>query len=923
MRGELVALDLETTGLDVKNDHIIEVGAVRIKDGEIIAEFSTMINPGVSIPSKVTHLTGIRQEDINGAPSIDSALPQIAAFVGDAPVIAHNVAFDMGFLQQRHGILRNNVSIDTYDLAAILLPTAPRYNLNSLTSHFDIDLEHAHRALDDARATALLYWALWKELTTLPATVLDQIIALSDGLSWGTAITFKAAQEDQAITRQAAKPSGIHEYAQDEIDQNIAPSVGVLDLSDVSHYIGENGIFHERITGFQHRGQQLVMAQAITSALAHNQHLIVEAGTGTGKSIGYLLPAILWAVETGERVVISTNTINLQEQLINDTIPQLRDALGIPFTARVMKGRGNYISPKRLQMALRRRGTSILEARTLAKLLVWQLQPNSGDKGEVNLRGSEHGVWAMVSADDGSSDSACDGGDFDTPFCRARRAAENANILIVNHALLIADARSQNKVLPPYQYLIIDEAHQLESAITYGLSGRIDANELNHQLTFLGDTSRGLLRDVLNTVRAEADHKEAIKLEAFVQSISEAVGDMAAHIHALFRQIGKFLKSMRGDRNEFVMLVRIDQSYRNKPAFGTIQVTWRNLSEYFTVLISALERLRKFLNKMTGSAAVTAHISDINMSVERLKKSVDLLDHLIQDPQANEIYWMSFPQGAESPTAHCAPLHVGKLMREYIWDEKSSVILTSATLKTHDDFQFIQSRLEAEAVPTLDVGSPFDYQQSTLIFIPRDVPEPTDRNKYQQAVEKSIIELAAALNGRVMVLFTSYSQLRQTAQAITPRLTLGDITVYNQSDGTSRHALLEGFKADERAVLLGTKSFWEGVDIPGDDLSALIITRLPFSVPTDPIFSARAETYSNPFDEYNLPDAVLMFRQGFGRLIRRQTDRGVIVVMDGRIRTKRYGASFIDALPDCTIEDAELSKLGEIASHWINRTQDD
>lgn len=920
MRGELVALDLETTGLDIKKDHIIEIGAVRMKDGEVTAEFEMMINPGVPVPAAITHLTGIRQEDINDAIDIKTALPQITAFVGDAPVIAHNVAFDMGFLQQRHGILKQNVAIDTYDLAAILLPTAPRYNLNSLTSHFNIDLEHAHRALDDARATALLYWALWKETVALSPSVLDHIIALSDGLNWGASNTFKAARHeqqmtfDQPITFTTPSPAPAPTQTATHIPES----------TEVDYYVGESGVFHDRIAGFQHRREQVTMAQAITSALAHNQHLIVEAGTGTGKSIGYLLPAVMWAVKNRERVVISTNTINLQEQLINDTIPQLRDALGIDFTARVMKGRGNYISPKRLQAALRRRATSVLEARTLAKLLVWQLQPNSGDKGEVNLRGgAEHGVWAMVSADDGSSDAACMDDDFDTPFCRARREAESANILIVNHALLIADARSQNKVLPPYRYLIIDEAHQLEGAITHGLSGRIDANDLNVQLSFLGDTSRGLLRDVLNTVRAEADHKEAIKLEAFVQSISEAVGDMAAHITALFRQIGKFLKSVREGRDEFVMLVRIDESHRNKPAFGTIQVTWRNLSEYFTVLIGALERLRRFLNKLPDSATVDAHIADINMSIERLNKHVDLLDHLIQNPQPNEIYWMSHPQGAETPVAHCAPLHVGKLMREYIWDEKAAVILTSATLKTHDDFRFIQSRLDAETVPTLDVGSPFDYKRSTLVCIPRDMPEPNDRKKYQQAVEKTIIEVAAALNGRVMVLFTSYSQLRQTAQAITPRLTLGNITIYNQSDGTSRHALLEGFKADERAVLLGTKSFWEGVDIPGDDLSALIITRLPFSVPTDPVFSARAETYSSPFDEYNLPDAVLMFRQGFGRLIRRQTDRGVIVIMDGRVRTKRYGTAFIDALPDCTIEDAELSKLGEIAARWVNRTPDD
>jgi DNA polymerase-3 subunit epsilon/ATP-dependent DNA helicase DinG len=224
--------------------------------------------------------------------------------------------------------------------------------------------------------------------------------------------------------------------------------------------------------------------------------------------------------------------------------------------------------------------------------------------------------------------------------------------------------------------------------------------------------------------------------------------------------------------------------------------------------------------------------------------------------------------------------------------------MTSATLQTRGNFDYIRERLNGEQVATTEVGSPFNYRESTLLYIPNDIPEPNNRNAYQQAVEKGIVELAAALNGRVLALFTSYTQLRQTAQAITPRLALGDIAVYDQSDGTSRQALLEGFTSAQKAVLLGTRSFWEGIDIPGEDLSALVIVRLPFAVPSDPVFAARSETYQNSFNDYAIPDAILRFRQGFGRLIRTSTDRGIVTVFDRRIISKGYGVNFIEALPE-------------------------
>jgi ATP-dependent DNA helicase DinG len=928
MRGELVAIDLETTGLDTMKDAIIEVGAVKLRDGEIVDEFATMVNPGRPIPSQITHITGIRDEDIAGAPLIDSVLPQISAFAGTAPVIAHNISHDMGFLRYQHGILKDNARIDTYELASVLLPRAPRYNLNSLTQQMGISLDNAHRALSDARATALLYWALWQKTLALPRSIVTEIDSASRGLDWDAAIVFAAARREQGITAPGSEPDGGFSAdfetaaSQENVSHQNHADRQPKDVT-VSDILGDGGLLTQDMPGFEYRPQQLEMAQAISKALSDSKHLMAESGTGTGKSIAYLVPAILHSIRNNERVVISTNTIALQDQLISKDIPELRTALGIEFSASVMKGRANYLCPRRLETVRRRQPSSAIELRTLAKIMVWLLESSTGDRGEISLRGPvENTVWQRLSAqDEGCTANRCQADMRGIcPFFKARQASESANLIIVNHALLISDANSENRVLPDYRYVVIDEAHQLEDAVTNGLSIHIDQTALIRRLADLGGPNRGLLGDILSRVHNHAPHKTTMKLEQFIQQIGQAASMMEVHIQALFAALSSFLEDIRRTQNnEYVTLVRIGAQEREKSGFSQVQSAWATLDEFIQVigeamlqLTGGLQHLKKHnipdLDELRSSAETAAHY---------LQVTRQHLNSVILSPDNNTIYWLSLNQGDDSPVIHTAPLHIGPLVEQHLWHNKESVILTSATLRTQDNFDFIRNRLYADSAAAIEVGSPFNYRDAALIYLPTDIPEPTDRHGYQRAVERGIIELATALDGRVLVLFTSYSQLRQTAQAIAPRLALGDIVVYDQSDGTSRQALLDGFKSGNKAVLLGTRSFWEGVDIPGATLSALVIVRLPFSVPSDPIFAARSETYRDTFSQYALPDAILRFRQGFGRLIRTDSDRGVVTIFDSRIIHKGYGAEFLASLPDCTNQNGPLDKLPEVARNWI------
>ena len=366
------------------------------------------------------------------------------------------------------------------------------------------------------------------------------------------------------------------------------------------------------------------------------------------------------------------------------------------------------------------------------------------------------------------------------------------------------------------------------------------------------------------------------------------------------------------------IILRITAEVRRKAEFSALERQWGIVKEFLTAIGDGLEKLIPALKRLKQYPIPNLQddISSLEAFAHYFATILETLGALIEKPDNNTIYWIHLNQ-SYGVSINTAPLNVGHLVEQYIWSAKQSAVLTSATLRTTGNFDYIQKTLNAETVETLALNSPFNYRQSTLVFIPNDMPDPNERGRYQQAVERALIELAAALGGRTLALFTSYTQLQQTAQAIRPRLALGDITVYDQLDTSNRQALLESFKTTEKAILLGTKSFWEGIDIPGATLSALALTKLPFPIPTDPIISARSETFNDPFKEYTLPETILRFRQGFGRLIRNQTDRGVVVLLDKRLMSKSYGQDFLDSLPDCTIQYGGLESLADAVKKWI------
>ncbi|HUF37800.1 MAG TPA: helicase C-terminal domain-containing protein [Anaerolineales bacterium] len=934
----IVALDIETTGLDPVRDAVIEIGAVRFNGSRVEAKWESLINPRRSIPPEITQLTGITDDMVRSAPQLQEIRQDLEAFVGDALVLGHNVQFDLGFLRQR-GMLAHSDWIDTYALASVLMPTAGRYSLRALAEALRIPVPATHRALDDALATHAVFIQLWERALDLPLDLIAELVQQGEHLDWGAGWIFQDVLRTRS--RETVGPRRVRPLEDEgplfppdgrqDHRSRTAPlipdpdPIRPLDIDDLAGILEHGGAYAHHFPHFEHRAEQVEMLRHVAWALTENRHLMVEAGTGTGKSVAYLIPAAIHALNNNTRVVVSTNTINLQDQLVTKDIPEMIAALNLPLRASILKGRGNYLCPRRLQ-ALQRAGPETAdEMRVLAKVLVWQLDDASGDRQRVNLRGAgERMVWERISAaDDNCTNDTCSTRMAGVcPFYRARQAAQTAHILIVNHALLLADVRTGSRVLPDYQYLIVDEAHHMESAVTSALSFRATRAEVERIIRELGSTNSGTLGRLLVALQDALDPGQYAMVHQLVDSAATHAYHFQNGMVDFFVTIERFLEEMREGREvgDYGQQVRILPATRTQPGWMEIETVWDETSGSLRLLSADIEQIGRGLGELLdmGYENLVDEFGNLGGVYRRLEEFKDHLDGLVFKPQGDSIYWIEIHSRGRQIVLQAAPLHIGPLMQTHVWHEKNAVIMTSATLTTNGDFEYLRGRLYGEDADTIQLGSPFDYESQTMLYLVDDVPEPFDRNGHQRAVNQGLIRLFRATGGRGLALFTSYAQLKATSRAISGPLAEQGIIVYEQGGGASPHTLLENFKSSEQAVLLGTRAFWEGVDVPGEALSALAIIKLPFDVPSDPIVAARSETFEAPFYEYSIPEAILRFRQGFGRLIRTRDDRGIVAVFDRRVLSKQYGRAFIESLPPCTVQVGPLHGLGDAAARWLN-----
>lgn len=734
-----VALDLETTGLDPQRDSILEVGAAKFRGDEVLDKFSSLINPGRPIPSKITDLTGISDAMVQNAPSLWSVLPRLASFVRELPVIGHNVAFDLGFLR-RHQVLAANESLDTFELAGILVPHEERYSLGKLTEALSAAEPQEHRALSDALLAHQLFQKLFERACQIPTPTLQEIVHLSQKVGWmpgqffedalkaaargafepgsiGAQIAAKQAAAKRKVRRGSSAPTTAAPMFLPPVEArplSPAPENTPLDLDALAELLEPGGALAQQFSGYEFRPQQVQMMRAVAERLNEGGHLLVEAGTGTGKSLAYLLPAVHWAHTNGQRVVVSTNTINLQEQLYHKDLPELAKILPFEFHASVLKGRSHYLCPARLK-GLRHTGPSTPEEmRVLCKVLLWLPTTVTGDGDELFLPNPvERAIWSRLSADN----PAC------TPercmsfqrgecfFYRARRAAESAHVTIVNHALLLADIAVENRALPEYQYLVVDEAHHLEDATTQQLSFTVTRDGLLRTLAEIGKvgeakTTSGLLADLIARVRHAVPSDTARPIESFVDKTLKMLDGALRQVDDLFDRIAQFVQDTRGDNpGEYSFRLRIVPAVRAQPAWSSIEIAWDNLGKTLFAIADSLARLVQTLNELDDyDIPDRDDLAARLLGMQReIKETREQLEAIVVKPQSSGIYWAELASelnsgrrdGDRRLSLHAAPLHVGPLVERHVFKTKASVVMTSATLRTGGDFGFIRERLHA------------------------------------------------------------------------------------------------------------------------------------------------------------------------------------------------------------------------------------
>lgn len=651
-----------------------------------------------------------------------------------------------------------------------------------------------------------------------------------------------------------------------------------LTLRDI---FSPGGIISEHLPGYEFREEQLHMANAVARAFAASEHLIVEAGTGVGKSFAYLIPAISLALKADQTVVISTNTISLQEQLVTKDIPFLHSVLPRDFKAVLAKGRRNYLSRRRLDSLLNYEHAlfdTMEEVDQVQNIIEWVETTDDGSRADLPIQPMSN-IWDKVASDrDNCLGRKCPTYDVCFYF-KARNEMHEADLLIVNHHLLFSDLAIRQidpsvGILPEYDYLIIDEAHHLEATATHHASLEISNTRIRWFL------------DSLHNQRNESGTATRFNSTELIDAVDEA----REQANLFFETVAVFF----ADTDGYTPTKRIDED---------------SVAKVFAkgnVLDIPLSSIEKTLKQLHDNATTDDDEQELSSYYNQCKRMREELDLMIRQPEPDYIYWVETSRWGRTSRIllNATPINVSQMLKENLFDTKESVVMTSATLATNRNFDYFKKRIGINECRELLVHSPFNFKEQVKIHIPSPMPDPNS-SEFIPAAIREIKHYLKLTHGKAFVLFTSYKMMDEVYEEVAPYLAEIGIDAFKQGGELSRTDMLQAFREDTNSVLFGTSSFWEGVDVRGEALSNVVITKLPFEVPTHPVMEARVkqikEQGGNDFLEFSLPEAILRLKQGFGRLIRTQTDQGIVVILDSRIRTRSYGKLFLDSLPRCDI----------------------
>ncbi|TFE03060.1 ATP-dependent DNA helicase DinG [Jeotgalibacillus salarius] len=917
---KIAVVDIETTGNSYKRgDRIIQIAVVLIEGKRIKKTYSSFVNPMQPIPPFITELTKITEQDLDGAPVFSDIAPDISEMLKGAVFVAHNIQFDLPFL---NGELTNagyrefsGAAWDTVELSRALMPEAASFKLGDLTEDLSLDHDRPHQADSDAEATAELLMRLHKKVMDLPLLTVEQLYEQAKYLKSDLELFFAECMNEKKNNLSDLKQDlevfrGIALKKKKPIDSKTYPEFNI----EIESFI------QQLVPGYQKRDAQLEMVDDILNAFNNKQHAIIEAGTGVGKTLGLLIPAVL-KVSEGKKVLISTQTLQQQEQLLVNA-EKINALLDDAILTTVLKGRSNYIHMLKFEQSLKDADRQYDTVLAKMQLLTWLTETETGDIDELNLSGGSllywnrirHSGWYLEKNQDPWAER-----DF---YSQSLLKAEYSDIVITNHAMLAADKTKEKQSFPAYDYLLLDEAHHLEETCRKQWGVRVDYMKVKFAINRLaGSNEDGLAEKLEMILRKYSIDAQLLNPDNWERLHQES--------DSSFYQLGHYFKNnvkrQKGIQKHSLLLNDVDQGGWQHVKYSFERLL-AELKACLKIISNQLEQLGKKKNKLTvQEKAVIEDAGSLCMEWERI---IEMIRMLFIRKHEQHVKWIegdlrSVP-GSLIIVAN--EMDISNKIQQSFFSNQFPSAAVSATLAVNGSFRhFIEAAgLRESALIVKQYESPFDYKKNVRLMVPNDLPDikSVTAEEYVEWITGHLAVIAEATSGRMLVLFTSHEMLRNTYELIKESQQMEDFVLIAQGiSAGSRTKLSKNFRKFDKAVLFGTSSFWEGLDIPGEDLSCLVMVRLPFSPPDEPLIKAQWEKARsenrNPFQEVSLPKAVLRFRQGFGRLIRHENDRGIFMVFDRRLISTYYGKAFTESIPKLRVEEKNLDECIFDIEEWL------
>ena len=969
---DVVVIDTETTGVSYKNDELTQIAAARMTHGQVVEWFVTFVNPGKPIPEEIQHLTNIHDSDVVDAPTPAEALEKLVAFVGDSYLVAHNSAFDQHFCT-KHATgapLRDNVWVDSLDLARIALPRLRGHRLIDLVHAFGT-MESTHRADDDVAATCQVYRVLLAAVQAMPADLIHLIAGFTTAEEWPSVKVFQYFDKQNMVALGGKEPvfnlrAMRYGHTKTLRGQNKLDAAQVADpyykpaegeqaysldfpnATEITTAFKAEGLVGASYANYESRDEQVQMSQAVSRAFAQSRNLVVEAGTGVGKSMAYLVPAVLGAKRSGITIGIATKTNNLLDQLVNKELPLLDKALadegGVSFVP--LKGFSHYPCLLQVERVLREKpafvevmGQNLHQAPAIAALVSFIEQSDYDDIDALKIDYRRLPRWRITSTSQECLRRKCP---FYGTSCfvhGARQQAQSSDIVVTNHSMLFCDLQADGGLLPPIRYWVVDEAHGAEEEGRKAFSVEVSSEELGRiarkvasdspsQNMFLRVERRFGEHAIEQEIQAgnNASPGEATTTLYALTAKARAAGvlfQQAAHYYCLHVKDLLYYEPRTGANKGYERIeLWVNDEIRNGSAFRELVDHARVLTNAIEQLITASQELVAWLEGLEGAAAIQREIAATTLE---LKEVLNACDMVYYSPTPLYAYAAELTKTRDkyNDTLKAMMMNIGDHLNETLFANTYSVVFTSATVAIDGSFDVYSRALglnttEKSQSDFLQLDSSYDFDRNMTIYVPTDMPDPTEPS-YLSKLQKLLVAVHKAQGGSTLTLFTNRREMESCYKVVQPVLAAEGLRLACQRKGLSVKNLRDDFVKDESLSLMALKSFWEGFDAPGSTLRTVVISKLPFKKPSDPLSCERQQNDNRAWAHYVLPEAIIETKQAAGRLIRNANDTGNLVLADHRLVSKGYGKKFLHSMPSKNIKMLPMAQIArEIAEGTRN-----